>query len=193
MTGGHGGNSMAQTGFRGRNDDGDETTATWIAPLNTVIEMRVDRIFRVRLLCEANGLFLGTHHLYQSPNPGGGGGTQVTNSSNPLRTTLSPNYPDAQATTQQLGSGTFTPGNPGMANNTPATSPISYPANGEVGDLEEAEVEYAVTITGIGISDGDPIYLHAQFGAAAFSRGYFEVAKIIVNMPRTIRRTLFIT
>jgi hypothetical protein len=47
--------SVDQFGFRARNDDGSETTATWQAAQNTAFTITPDQVFRLRLGVNATG------------------------------------------------------------------------------------------------------------------------------------------
>ena len=101
-----------QDAFRGREDDGSETTANWIALLNTNFSRDIDSDpeLRVRFVVQVGG---GT------PNPpnnvdfilmyshNAGSYTQVTTGSSVIRSVLSSNFADGEDCTQQLGSGTF--------------------------------------------------------------------------------------
>lgn len=179
-------NQLSQTGFRGRNDDGGEISATFIVPVNTDWEQRPDRNFRVRLLIENSSGFSGRMFLHYLLN-GMGDWILITTSTNVIRATPNVNYADGDDTTQQIGSGVFA-SNPGMVENDGVSEIIAFPGV----TTEEIEVEWSLEIVGNDVSDRDTIQLRGQFGSVAFSNGYFEIPEITVDISRTIRRTIII-
>jgi hypothetical protein len=109
---------LDQDSFRWRNDDGNETTATWIAATNTQIsvgaagDIGLDTNVRLRVLVqETAGTSSGatTWALYAELDTGGGYGAPflVTTSTTVVKVVLSGNVTDDTQTTQQLGAGTL--------------------------------------------------------------------------------------
>ena len=47
--------NLEQEGFRCRNDDGDEATATWAADQDTAVTVRVNENIRIRFVINATG------------------------------------------------------------------------------------------------------------------------------------------
>ena len=101
-------------GWRFRNDDGSETTATWKAALNVPAwNMALDTNHRIRFRVKntgASALTNGTMQLrWQNP---GSSWANVTTSSTDVRAVASSNITDSGATTEQLtgGTGTFSAG-----------------------------------------------------------------------------------
>ena len=98
--------SLDQTNFRGRNDDGSESSATWIAAVNTDWTQDVDANFRVRFSWKS-GADSGTPHPQLQYNLNSGGWNDVNATSSVVRSSASPNESDGALTTQQISSGTF--------------------------------------------------------------------------------------
>ena len=106
-----------QTGFRIRNDNGDETAATWRQDQNVADSLALDTNFRVRFLIDEQGgaAWSGvTFNLYYSLN---GGSYAAVSGSTPVQFSLSDNFTDGADCTSQLsgGVGAFTSDNNGMA------------------------------------------------------------------------------
>lgn len=98
------------TGFRGRNDDGDETTATWIADADTNYTVPVNTIFRHRIEIKNDG-GTATTTLQLEANRNGGSFFDVTGSSSDMQAASSGNVTNDDPTTEQLaGPGTFEAG-----------------------------------------------------------------------------------
>jgi hypothetical protein len=184
-----GGNGLRQVAFRGRNDDGSETTATWKAAKNTNWAQRPDRVFRVRLVIDGTKLFFGAVELWYRHN--GGGLVEVTTSSGVLKAVPTVNYAHADDSTQQVGSGAFFTNNFGMVSNNGTTSGDFHVTDDE--PLTEAEAEWSLQIVGDDVADGDTIQMEARrSGALGLSEGYLEKPIVTVDVPRTIRRTIII-
>lgn len=102
---------LQQDYFRVRNDDGSETTATWVAAENTNASLTLDTTFRLRFVLDetAGGSATAGFNFYFSRN--GGAYTQITTAS-AARFVTSGNVTDGAATTKQLigGTGTFSAG-----------------------------------------------------------------------------------
>jgi hypothetical protein len=147
-----------QAGFRGRNDDGSETAATWKAVLDTNWTQLVDVKFRVRFLLTNTGNkdLADGFRLYYSHNSGAY--TRVTTTSNVIQSTTSANtswsLTDGDDTTQQLGSGTFDTGD--WDNNGQTDSFTLVQAH-------ETELEWCLTIDSATVGNGDSIELRVHF------------------------------
>ena len=99
-----------QKAFRGRNDDGNETTATWKAVQNANWTQAVDVNFRVRFeVQETAGCALANLDIQFQYNLNSAGWVNVTATSNVVRSSASSNLADAANLTNQLtiGTGTF--------------------------------------------------------------------------------------
>ncbi len=143
-----------QAGFRGRNDNGSETAATWKALLDVNWTQLVDAKFRVRFLLTNTGNkdLVDGYRLYYSHNSGTY--TRVTTTSNVIQSTVSANtswtLTDGDDTTQLLGSGTFDTGD--------------WDNNGETDSFtlvqaHETELEWCLTIDSGTVGNGDSIEL----------------------------------
>lgn len=106
-----------QVAFRIRNDNGNETTATWVKAQNTNGGVARDTNFRVRFRIDETGggtAWSGvTFNLYYST----GGAYAAVTDSTPVKFVLSDNFVDHDDCTTQLtgGTGTFVTDNNGMA------------------------------------------------------------------------------
>lgn len=127
-----------QAGFRGRNDDGSETTATWKAAENTDWSQAVDENFRFRAVVDETALGDANAVLdfKLQYNLNGAGWNDVNTTSSVVRTTLSPNVANGAATTRQLaaGTGTFVAGS--FDENNGAASSANTIETGELTELE---------------------------------------------------------
>lgn len=103
--------NLDQDGWRLRNDDGNQTAATWIAALNTSATITPDVVFRIRIRVRETA---GAAAAFSGPleyNRNGGGWNNVTTSSAVMRHATSAHVTDNTATTDQLGgTGTFVAG-----------------------------------------------------------------------------------
>jgi hypothetical protein len=183
MSGGHG-NSLSQIGFRGRNDDGNETAATWIKGKNQNFSQRPDRNFRVRFVVHSVTTPPGPFHLYYSYN--GGGWLAAVGGASKINAALSTYYTDEDVTTQQVGTGDFLADFGGMTNNSYISAYYEALLN------NETEVEFCLTLRGSALNDGDTISLRGQFGAAPFGGGWLEIPVITVDKPPRRRRLIII-
>jgi len=190
---GHGGgNGITGYDFRGRNDDGDETGATWIAGVNENWEQRPDRNFRVRLSIARSvfTLFSMFWWLYYRKNKSGDW-AQVTTSSNVVRSVPTIHYDEADDCTQQLPTTpdeNFIVDNNGMIENANTGSVLVEWTGLPAG----TESEFCIQIVGEDVNAGDEIELRGQNGSAAWGGGYFFIPNITVDKPATIRRMIII-
>lgn len=105
-----------QDSFRFRNDDGNETAATWMAAANTTpADIALDTNFRLRFLVQetagSNQSETPSFLLQYRADQGSGFGSWTDiNPSNLVRNTLSIHFSSSVAATQQIGSGTLTGG-----------------------------------------------------------------------------------
>ena len=151
--------SFTQASFRGRNDNGNETTATWKALANTDWTQKVDENFRVRFVVqETAGISAADQTFQLEYNRNGGGWNDVTGASSVVRATASPNVADAADTTQQVGSGTFVAPNAGFdeVNGLAGGTPLDFSGSDEV------EVEYSVQIRSVDVANDDTIQLRVK-------------------------------
>lgn len=172
--------TLTQTTFRGRNDDGSETTATWKATAGTDWTQLVDTNFRVRFnisdsvaAATQNTAFILRYSL------NGGAYTAVSASSSVVRAFASANVTDGAATTEQLaGSGTFNAGTFDEVDGS-ATGFTAATSTGQ-----DTEVEYSLQIRGVDVADADTINLRIYDNAgAALNGGYTDTPIITVSKP----------
>ena len=150
--------SYTQASFRGRNDDGSETAATWIAALNTNFTQDVDTNFRIRFLIQETEDVADANVQFQLQyNYEGGGWNDVNGSSSVVRSFASSEFTDGDDTTQQLGSGTFISNNDCMdeANGLVGGANLDFTATAN----QEVEAEFCIQIRDADTSGGDTIQL----------------------------------
>jgi hypothetical protein len=145
-----------QVNFRFRNDDGNETTATWRAAETTNDSIAVSTTFRLRTKMRERGgggavLFGGD--LFYSKN--GGAYTAITTSSSNIKLVTSSNVADGTATTEQLTS-------------TGAYNAGSVDSDGSVTDvgcsLSSTEFEHVLQLVSGDVSPGDTIDFEMDTG-----------------------------
>ncbi len=137
---------ITQTQYRWRNDDGNEATATWRAPVNTAITVGdTTTVLRVRIELNNNsggGAYDINETLEYSSN-GGTSWTPITNApTNAFRYVSSTFVTNGGATTNQMGSvtaGTFVAGR--IISAVPTATPFSMDAN-------KTEYEWVIKPTG---------------------------------------------
>lgn len=168
-----------QTQFRGRNDDGNETAATWIAATNTNWSQNTNTNFRIRITTSADvGAGANTPispTLYYSQN--GGAYTAVTGSSNVVRLFTSSNVTDLTATTQQISSGlglTFVAGGVQTTSSTGASANI-------LGGVNDTEHEWCLQIRGVDVANNDTIALQQRTGLGNVYATYTQTPSITVT------------
>lgn len=184
-----GSNSVVQTGFRARNDDGSETTATWKAALNTNWYQPYGQNFRLRILTERDSLANGwnVQHLLQA-SYNGGAYFAVTTATSIVKIVSSTYFTDGDDTTQQLGSLTWTGdvGDEGMISGTTdnTTATMFY----DLGNDMEFEFEVCMQVIEADVSIRDTIAFRGydNTGATTYSGGYSETPTLTVAHPNTI-------
>jgi hypothetical protein len=123
-----------QTQYRWRNDDGNETTATWKAAANTPIQVsNTTDIIRLRIeMNNTSGSDHMVNEMLEYSSDGGVVWTTMTNSpTNAFHYVNSTQVTNGTATTNQLGTatfGTFSPGN--VISATPGATMLTLLADG---------------------------------------------------------------
>ena len=140
-------------GFRYRNDDGTETTATWVYNENTDGTLEVDTNYRMRLDVDAEHTAGGSFALtptwqYQL---NGGTWTAITGSSSVVKAVTSVNVSDGTATTAQIAQVTDT-----FVASEITTDGVS-PATSTMGSDSHTECELVFQIVGADVNDADTI------------------------------------
>ena len=170
-----------QKTFRGRNDDGDETTATWKETAGTDFTQIVDTNFRIRFeVQETAGCAKNNFTTIQLQyNLGGVGWNDVTGASSVVRSFASANLADGAATTDQLavGTGAFVGGGGfDEVNGIAGSTAMDVSASGHF------EVEYCIQILSAGVTDGATLQLRVTDGGSAFA-AYDDTPTITVSEP----------
>src|SRR6476659_4801655 len=170
--------TIGQAGFRLRNDDGNETTATWKAAQNSNVTQQCDTNLRVRFLMQNTGT-TGSNNLVAQlrVSLNAGAYADVNASSTVVRSVASPNVTDAANITQQLtgGTGTFI-GLTGYdeVDGAAGGASLDIPASGNF------EVEYCIQLRGVDLNNGDQVQLKVTNAGTDFTGTYAQVPSIIV-------------
>lgn len=166
-----------QDSYRFRNDDGSETTATWVAALNTDATLQAGYIYRARILVQNAGSGGDTDlALTWQYNRNAAGWNNVTTSSAVIKAVASANFVDGDDCTQQLGAGTFFSNNDGMTEDgTAGGVNLDLPAG------QEAETELSFQIVYGDVARGDSIQLRLASMAT-----YTRTPTITVLKPYTV-------
>lgn len=179
---------LNQSAFRGRNDDGNETTATWIAAENTNWTQAVDTTFRVRFEIEETAA----------------GNSKVTRSEEAGARVLHYNLnaagwnevpPDGSGTVVAfVASANFT--GPVQCTDQMTTSAKAFLANAdmalvELGGLgsggsatptsQSVQAEYTLQIVGTGVANGDTLQLRMNDGINVSLDTYTNTPSITVS------------
>ncbi len=167
-----------QDSFRGRNDDGSESAATWIATANTNWTQNPDENFRIRFLIEETADEVDDDVTFQLQyNKNGGGWNDVNAASSNVRSSASPNVVDGADTTEQMGGpGTFITNNDGF-------DEVNGLAGGTVLDFtatanQEVEVEFCVQIRTVDTAPADTIQLRVVRGPSTVLNAYTNTPTI---------------
>jgi hypothetical protein len=156
-----------QDSFRGRNDDGNETTATWIAAANADFshDIDADPKFRIRFLIqETAGVAEADFSEQLQYNLNGAGWNNVTGASSVIRGVLSANYADGANTTQQIGAGTFIVTNAGMVEGDGGPASATAP---DFAGSDETEFEFMLEIQAADVVNSDTIQLRVTKAGTA--------------------------
>ena len=167
---------LQQDYFRIRNDDGSETSATWIAAENTNASVLYDTTFRIRFVIDevAGGSANAGFNFYFSRNSGAY--TQITTAS-AARFVTSANVTDGELTTKQLtgGTGTFSSGVIESAGN--GTGNVSIGANGHT------ELEIVVQLNSGTFVAGDTCAFRIYLDTGAEISAYTATPTITAQAP----------
>jgi hypothetical protein len=165
-----------QDSFRGRDDTQTLNSSTFTHDLNTGWTQDVDEVFRVRFLIqETNGGDTGSKQFKWQYNTGSGY-TDVSGTS-PLQWANSGQYADDDATTQVLGSGSFTAGDGSEGDN--ITTSVDVTAN------NETEFEGAFYIDSAQVDNNDTIDLRMVESDGTVFIAYTNTPTITVSEAGT--------
>ena len=169
-----------QDSFRGRNDDGSEAAATWIAASNLNWTQNTDENFRVRfLLQETAGGSADDVQPQLQYNLNAAGWNDVNAASAVARSSPSGHFAEDADTTQQIGAGTFITPNSGMDEDEGRA--------GELNDIDftgndEVEVEFCLQIRAADVADSDTVELRLIQAGVALDT-YTNTPALTVNIP----------
>ena len=186
---------LDQDSFRIRNDDGNETTATWKAAANTGASLEVDTNWRIRFLIQNTGDATkstnGSQGWQLQYNLNSAGWNDVNASSSVVISSASPNLADNTSTTQQLGAGTF---DAIAANKFDEVDGRTLGAVAQaLSNGQETEVEYCWQLRSADVANNDSIQLRVVYysaGNTAFDT-YTNTPTITVvegGAPANLRR-----
>lgn len=170
-----------QTAYRGRNDDGGESSATWIASTNTSWTQYYKDPFRIRFaVAEVNGAKDNNRTFQIQYNKNSTGWTNITTSSSNVQAVTSSNYADGDPTTQQISSGAFAGGRmseDGIAGDNTST---------DFAGGDTAEHEYALNFVNADVADGDVFDFRLIFGDGTSFSTYTNTANVTVSTSTNV-------
>ena len=171
-------------GFGGGEDDGNETTANWIALQNTNWTQAVDVNFRARFEVQETAACAGANKVWQCQyNLAAAGWVTVNATSSVVRSFASPNVTDGVGTTDQLtaGTGTFQ----GGSGTTGGFDEVNGAAGGSTMDVAasgHSEAEFCLQILSGDVTDGQTLQLRITDAGTAFA-AYDATPTITVSEP----------
>jgi len=174
--------SFTQRAFRGRNDNGDETTATWKATQGTDWTQAVDENFRVRFCAQEGAGCAGSNKVWQLQyNLAAAGWNAVNATSSVVRSSASPNVTDGIGTTEQLtgGTGTFQ----GGSGSTGGFDEVNGAAGGNSMDVAasgHSEAEFCIQIRSADVTNGQTLQLRITDAGSALA-SYTSTPTITVS------------
>lgn len=169
-----------QLSFRGRNDDGSESGATWKVLVNTDWTQAVDENFRVRFEIEEDAGASFTLDPQLQYNLNGAGWNNVTGASSVVRATASPNVADGAATTNQLTQS-------GLGFVAGVFDEVDGLAGSQTLNNQHTEVEYCVQIRSADVNNGDTVQLRVTDAGTALNV-YTQTPTITVSEAATPTR-----
>jgi hypothetical protein len=167
--------SFTQVAFRLRNDNGSETTATWIADQGSNYTLTTGTNFRVRFLIDetASRAWTGvTWNLYYSLN---GGAYAAVTAATAVKFSASSQFADGADCTSQLtgGTGSFLTDNNGMKETTGGAT-----NSGSAGNY--FETEWCLQLDSTLVADGNTVALRIYNGTSAIA-AYTSTPTITVS------------
>lgn len=174
----------SQTSFRGRNDDGSESGASWKAAADTNWNQAPNENFRVRFLVEETADIADANVGFRLQyNLNAAGWNNVTGASSVVIASASSNLTDGADTTEQLGGpGTFLTPNDGIdeADGVAGGADLDFTSTAN----QEVEVEYSVQLVDTDVVDFDTVQLRliVESGTGLFT-AYSSIPSITVLFP----------
>jgi hypothetical protein len=175
--------------YRGRNDDGNETTATWKAAENTAWVQAFDTNFRVRFLHQNDTAQILNLDILLQYSLNGGAYTAVSATSSVVRSSASPNLADAANLTTQLtgGTGTYV-----GATGYDEVNGICGGTSMDVTATGHFETEFCVQLRSAEVARGDTVTLRTFNNDAGAAWGTYTVVATLTAPPVTIGAQDFI-
>lgn len=168
-----------QVDFRGREDDGSETAASWIDTAGSNWTQTVDANFRVRFLIQevAGGMTNNQEFKFQY-NLAGAGENDITTTSSVVRAFGSGNFTDDAATTEQMaGSQTFFTGAMNDDDLVGEATQLDFTSS------SETEIEGCFQIRGVDVSDAQTLTIRVvESNGTTFAGGHTSPT-ITVDKP----------
>ena len=173
---------LSQIAFRGRNDDGSESAATWKAAQDTNWAQLVDIPLRVRFRMDETGGTAWTNKTFNLRYSLNGGAYTAVAAGQPVVFAASGNFAQGADCTTQLtgGTGTFVTDNNGMCESGGAVN------SGTGGFL--FEVEFSIQLVGSSLNHGDTITLRVYDGTSAIN-AYTVTPSITASKPAALIAT----
>lgn len=177
---------LTQTTFRGRNDDGSETTATWKATAGTDWTQPVDTNFRIRFNINASTAAPSSPQAFKFMySHNGGAYAPIATASSVVRPSASANFADAALTTEQLaGAGTFNAGRMDSSSGS-ANGFINAPAVGQ-----DTEIEACLQLRSVDVANGDTVNLRAYAAGPVPLNAYTDTPTITVSGVPAVAQSL---
>lgn len=164
---------LEQTDLRFRDDDGDETAATWRQLINVDDTQDVDTVYRIRIVIKETAGFAAANCTFQLQyNHEGGGWTNASGASTVIDASVISQLVDNVDTTQQLSSpDSFVSPNSGQeeTNGAAGGPTLDFAGNDTV------EVEIAYSIIGSDVTPGDNIDLRVSKTDLVYTRASIRV------------------
>ena len=177
--------AFTQVGFRGRNDDGNETTATWKAAANTNWSQKTNTAFRIRFDCSETGSTSSTLAGQLQVQRNALGFNTVNASSLVAKAVAGSQNVNGLSTTQQISSGTFVAGNIDAADGLCATT-------GTMAQNTHTELEFCVQINDADVTAGDTVQFRVVRSVSTAFGTYTNTPTVnltVVKAPATATET----
>jgi hypothetical protein len=170
-----------QRAWRFRNDDGNQTSATWKAAQNTAITQAAGENFRLRFETQETGGGASNNVDFTLQyNRNGTGWVTVTTSSAVVRLIDSPFVADNTPTTNQLtaGTGTFLAGS--VIGSSESTGRVSFAGS------EHTEHEWKLVLVPGDVANGDTIAFRVNVNGAVTTTATAGNATLTTSVPAAI-------
>ena len=168
--------ALSQVGFRGRNDDGSETSATWKAAQNTNFSQLPGQKFRLRIEVQTDGTSLGSQFFAQLQYNKNGAGWNVAGAgTSVVQCADSSSVTNGTPCTDQLtaGTGSYQPGEIDENNCIAATGDV-FGAN------QNAEFEFVLVVVDADTNPDDTIQLRVRHNGGAAIDSYPAIPTVTV-------------